>query len=127
MAPTEGTAVVAGKDIKTSMAYIRKNLGICLQHDCIFPDLTVREHIQLFCRIKGLYATMSYEDAEQHVTESLRDVALLDKGDSLVTTLSGGMKRKLSVAVAFCGKSPVVILVRLRCPRAHFLFLSSTC
>lgn len=110
VAPTEGTAFIAGKNIHSSMQEIRQDMGICLQHDCIFSSLTVREHIQLFCRIKGLYSKMSYKEAEEKVDQSLRDVALSDKSHSLANNLSGGMKRKLSVAMAFCGESPVVIL-----------------
>lgn len=112
VAPTEGTAVVMGKNIHTSMQQIRKEMGICLQHSVIFPSLTTREHIQLFCRIKGLYAKVSYEEAEDKVDQALRDVALADKKNCFAKNLSGGMQRKLSVAMAFCGESPVVILVR---------------
>ena len=108
--PTDGTAIVAGNDIHRSMHEIRQDMGICLQHDCIFPSLTVREHLQLFCRIKGLYNKMSYAEAENKISQSLRDVALVEKSSSLAKNLSGGMKRKLSVAMAFCGESKVVIL-----------------
>ena len=121
VAPTEGTAVVSGKNIHTSMQQIRQDMGICLQHDCIFPSLTVREHIQLFCRIKGLYAKVSFREAEDKVDQSLRDVALADKSHNLAKNLSGGMKRKLSVAMAFCGESPVVILVRISPEDAPFV------
>lgn len=107
---TDGTAVVAGKDIDSSMQQIRQDMGICLQHDCIFPSLTVREHLQLFCRIKGMYAKMPYAKAEEKITQSLKDVALEEKSGSLAKNLSGGMKRKMSVAMAFCGDSKVVIL-----------------
>ena len=113
VAPTKGTAFVAGKNIHTSMQKIRQDMGICLQHDCIFPSLTVREHIQLFCRIKGLYARVTYKEAEAKVDQAIKDVALAEKSHNLANTLSGGMKRKLSVAMAFCGESPVVILVRI--------------
>lgn len=113
LAPTSGTAVIAGKDIHTSINAIRKQMGICLQHDCIFNSLTVREHVQLFCRIKGLYARMSFKEAEAKIDQALREVALLDKSHSLAKTLSGGMKRKLNLAMAFCGESPVVVLVSL--------------
>ena len=39
--PTDGYATIAGKDIRTEMDGIRDEIGICLQHDCLFPDLTV--------------------------------------------------------------------------------------
>lgn len=107
---TEGTATVMGQDIRTQMSSIRHDVGICLQHDCLFPQLTVREHIQFFSRLKGLYKDMSYQEAEEHVDQAIRDVALFEKRNTFSKNLSGGMKRKLSVAMAFCGGSKVVLL-----------------
>ena len=77
--PTSGYALVAGNDIRTQMNQIRQECGICLQHDCLFPQLTVKEHIQFFARIKGLYAKMSHEEAEKSVMTSIEDVALIGK------------------------------------------------
>jgi ABC-type taurine transport system ATPase subunit len=110
MAPTEGYATVAGKDIRTDLEAIRKEMGICFQHDCLFPNLTVREHVQFFSRLKGLYSKVPRTEAEEHVDQSIRDVALFEKRNSKASVLSGGMKRKLSVALAFCGNSKVVLL-----------------
>ena len=110
MAPTDGYATVAGRDIRTDMPGIRKDIGICLQHDCLFPNLTVREHIQFFSRLKGLYHQVSKSDAEAQIDQSIRDVALFEKRNTFAKNLSGGMKRKLSVAMAFCGGSKVVLL-----------------
>ena len=110
MAPTDGYAMVAGKDIRTDMEGIRRDIGICLQHDCLVPHLTVREHIQFFSRIKGLYKQVPRAEAEAQIDQSIRDVALYDKRHTLSMNLSGGMKRKLSLAMAFCGGSKVVLL-----------------
>jgi ATP-binding cassette, subfamily A (ABC1), member 3 len=110
MAPTEGYATIAGKDIRTDLQAIRQDIGICLQHDCLFPNLTVREHIQFFSRLKGLYDQVSWSEAEAHVDQAIIDVALFEKRNTLSKNLSGGMKRKLSVAIAFCGGSKVVLL-----------------
>jgi ATP-binding cassette, subfamily A (ABC1), member 3 len=110
MAPTSGYALVSGKDIRTQMPDIRKNIGICLQHDCLFPTLTVREHLQFFSRVKGVYKEMSKEEAEEHIDQAIRDVALFEKRNTFSSSLSGGMKRKLSVAIAFIGGSKVVLL-----------------
>jgi ABC-type multidrug transport system ATPase subunit len=109
-APTEGYATVAGKDIRTDMDGIRQEIGICLQHDCLFPELTVWEHVDFFARIKGMHARMSAREAREKVDGSIQDVALTEKRNTLSKNLSGGMKRKLSVAIAFCGDSKTVIL-----------------
>jgi ATP-binding cassette, subfamily A (ABC1), member 3 len=111
LAPSEGYATISGRDIRTSMGSIRQNIGICLQHDCLFPMLTAREHLQFFARIKGLYeSSESVQAAEASIDQSLRDVALFEKRDTYSKSLSGGMKRKLSVAIAFSGGSKVVVL-----------------
>eukprot|EP00550_Attheya_septentrionalis_P003060 CAMPEP_0198282180 /NCGR_PEP_ID=MMETSP1449-20131203/2021_1 /TAXON_ID=420275 /ORGANISM="Attheya septentrionalis, Strain CCMP2084" /LENGTH=1933 /DNA_ID=CAMNT_0043978311 /DNA_START=256 /DNA_END=6057 /DNA_ORIENTATION=+ len=110
VAPSSGTAFVAGKDIRTQMSDIREGVGICLQHDCLFPLLTVKEHIEFFAKVKGLHLRKSKEEFEQSVLTSIEDVALLEKRNTFSKDLSGGMKRKLSVAIAFCGDSKVVFL-----------------
>jgi ABC-type Na+ transport system ATPase subunit NatA len=110
LSPTDGFATIAGKDTRTQMDAIRQDIGICLQHDCLFPELTVKEHIQFFARIKGLYARMNAREVEEKVDTSIQDVALSEKRNTLSKNLSGGMKRKLSVAIAFCGDSKTVLL-----------------
>ena len=110
MAPTEGYATIAGKDIRTDLQAIRQDIGICLQHDCLFPDLTVRQHLEFFSRLKGLFRTMSKDEAYAHIDQAIQDVALFEKRNTPSKNLSGGQKRKLSVAIAFCGGSKVVLL-----------------
>jgi ABC-type multidrug transport system ATPase subunit len=51
--PSGGTATIEGKDIGYDMPEIRKNLGVCPQHDILFPMLTVEEHLILFASFKG--------------------------------------------------------------------------
>lgn len=51
VAPTSGNAIIAGKDVQTQIDEVRQNLGVCLQHDCLFPNLTVLEHIQFFAQV----------------------------------------------------------------------------
>eukprot|EP00594_Rhizosolenia_setigera_P014554 CAMPEP_0178972746 /NCGR_PEP_ID=MMETSP0789-20121207/21232_1 /TAXON_ID=3005 /ORGANISM="Rhizosolenia setigera, Strain CCMP 1694" /LENGTH=1341 /DNA_ID=CAMNT_0020660323 /DNA_START=1119 /DNA_END=5142 /DNA_ORIENTATION=+ len=109
---TSGDATILGKSIRTDMPEIRKNIGVCLQHDCLYPLLTVEEHIQFFSQIKGLYDGKMNDKtlAEKSVSDSIDDVGLTEKRNTYSKNLSGGMKRKLSVAIAFCGGSSVVFL-----------------
>ena len=76
----------------------------------MFSQLTVQEHIEFFSRVKGLYAKYPKAAADAQVHKSIEDVALLEKRNTLSKNLSGGMKRKLSLAIAFCGESKTVIL-----------------
>ena len=76
----------------------------------MFPQLTVVEHIQFFSRVKGLYNKYPKKEVEAKILRSIEDVALLEKRNTLSKNLSGGMKRKLSLAIAFCGESKTVLL-----------------
>ena len=70
------------------------------------PRLTVEEHIWFYARLKGL----SEEQVKGEIEHILQDTGLAHKRRSRTSTLSGGMQRKLSVALAFVGGSKVVIL-----------------
>ncbi|CAG5917952.1 unnamed protein product [Menidia menidia] len=109
--PTSGSATIYGHDIRTEMERIRQNLGMCPQHNVLFDKLSVEEHLWFYSRLKG----MAEEDIRKEMEKSVLvrmivDLELSHKRHSLVQTLSGGMKRKLSVAIAFVGGSRAVIL-----------------
>ncbi|XP_014907105.1 ATP-binding cassette sub-family A member 1-like isoform X3 [Poecilia latipinna] len=104
--PTSGTAYILGKDIRSELSTIRQNLGVCPQHNVLFSMLTVEEHIWFYARLKGL----PEEKVKAEMEQIVNDVGLPHKRKSRTNTLSGGMQRKLSVALAFVGGSKVVIL-----------------
>ncbi|XP_051809988.1 LOW QUALITY PROTEIN: phospholipid-transporting ATPase ABCA1b [Acanthochromis polyacanthus] len=104
--PTSGTAYILGRDIRTDLSAIRQSLGVCPQHNVLFSMLTVEEHIWFYGRLKGL----SEEQVKSEIEQILQDTGLPHKRTSRSSTLSGGMQRKLSVALAFVGGSKVVIL-----------------
>jgi ABC-type lipopolysaccharide export system ATPase subunit len=88
------------------MNSIRKSLGVCPQHDVLFDNLSVREHILFFSQLKG----QSYNVANEEAT-SLTDLFhLSERLDHRGAELSGGQKRKLSVAIAICGGSRFILL-----------------
>lgn len=51
---TDGWAEVNGLDVETQMEEIRTFMGVCPQHDILFDDLTVKEHLELFASFKGM-------------------------------------------------------------------------
>ncbi|KAK8753744.1 hypothetical protein OTU49_001413 [Cherax quadricarinatus] len=104
--PTSGTAYVGGYDIVKEMGAVRHSLGLCPQHDVLFDELTVAEHIQFFSKLKGL----SSNKVEAEVNNIIEKLKLDNKKHAMSKTLSGGMKRKLSVGIALCGGSRVVFL-----------------
>ncbi|XP_044195655.1 retinal-specific phospholipid-transporting ATPase ABCA4a [Thunnus albacares] len=104
--PTSGTATIYGKDIRTDMDTIRLSLGMCPQHNILFQHMSVAEHILFYSLLKG----RPIAEAEEEVENMLQDLGLPHKRDELIQNLSGGMQRKLSVALAFVGGAKVVIL-----------------
>ncbi|XP_034781951.2 phospholipid-transporting ATPase ABCA3-like [Acipenser ruthenus] len=104
--PTSGRAYINGYDICQDMALIRHSLGLCPQHDVLFHSLTVQEHLQFFAQLKGY----PREKTPDEVERILKILNLEDKRQSRSKTLSGGMKRKLSIGIALIGDSKVVML-----------------
>ncbi|CAB3379772.1 Hypothetical predicted protein [Cloeon dipterum] len=106
ISPTDGLVQVLGFDLKNNHSLLRKSVGMCPQHNLLFGELTLKEHLVFFAVLKG----KSMKDAEIEAKELLRTFRLDSKMDALVSELSGGMKRKLQLAIALVGGSKVVIL-----------------
>ncbi|XP_036853988.2 retinal-specific phospholipid-transporting ATPase ABCA4 isoform X3 [Manis javanica] len=104
--PTSGTVLIGGKDIETSLNAVRQSLGMCPQHNILFHHLTVAEHILFYAQLKG----KSWEEARLQMEAVLEDTGLHHKRNEEAQDLSGGMQRKLSVAIAFVGDAKVVVL-----------------
>nr|XP_056717219.1 glucosylceramide transporter ABCA12 [Euleptes europaea] len=105
---SSGTIFVYGKDIRTDQDIIRKDMGICMQHNVLFSYLTTKEHLQLYGYIKVPH--WSKQELQEEVERTLKDTGLYLHRHKLVGSLSGGMKRKLSISIALLGGSRVVIL-----------------
>ncbi|XP_041978073.1 phospholipid-transporting ATPase ABCA3-like [Aricia agestis] len=104
--PTSGSATINGYDIVTETELARQSLGICPQHNVLFPDLTVAEHIIFYSRLKGVPSS-KVKDEVDHFMKLLE---LEEKRHVVSAHLSGGQKRRLSVGAAMCGSSRVVLL-----------------
>ena len=78
--------------------------GICPQHNVLFDNLTVEEHLWFFTSLKGNYT--KYEIYSQ-VDRMITAIGLEEKRYFRSKGLSGGMKRKLSVGIALVGDSKV--------------------
>lgn len=106
MVPTSGSAIINGHDIRHDINGVRASLGLCPQHNILFDELTVKEHIVFFSQLKGL----DNMEVKEEVDKFVKLIDLMPKINSLSKTLSGGMKRKLCVCIALCGGSKVVLL-----------------
>ena len=102
--PDEGDILLNGKSIVEDKEYLFRNLGLCAQEDIFFDYLTVSEHLQYMCEIKG--AAMNTVELNSLLTK----IALVDKMNSVCDTLSDGQKRKLCIALTLIGNSRVILL-----------------
>uniref|UniRef100_A0A672RR46 ATP binding cassette subfamily A member 12 n=1 Tax=Sinocyclocheilus grahami TaxID=75366 RepID=A0A672RR46_SINGR len=107
-APTSGTIEVYGMDMQTSIDDVRKEMGVCMQYDVLFDHLTTKEHLLLYAQIKAPHWTK--QEVNEQVRRILMETDMHAHRHKRVGTLSGGMKRKLSISIAFIGGSRLVVL-----------------
>ncbi len=94
--PTDGKARVAGYDVVTQGSEVREHIGAALQEAALDPFLTGREHMRLQTALQGL----PREERRARGDELLERVGLIEAADRKVGGYSGGMKRRLDLALA---------------------------
>ncbi|XP_049848739.1 uncharacterized protein LOC126316685 [Schistocerca gregaria] len=103
---TSGDALVYGNSINTEMNRIQEIMGVCYQHDILWEDLTASEHLEIFAKLKNVFG----QEMKSQVAGMLEDVALTAVANVPVKYYSGGMRRRLSVAISLIGDSKIVYL-----------------
>ncbi|CAN6923811.1 unnamed protein product [Brassica oleracea] len=114
---TGGDALIYGNPVRSSvgMSNIRKMIGVCPQFDILWDALPGEEHLRLFASVKGLPPA----SINPMVKKSLAEVKLTEAGKIRAGSYSGGMKRRLNVAVSHIGDPKLVFLDE----PLNFLFL----
>ena len=103
---TEGTVEVLGLDPSTDGARIRARIGVVPQEIAVYEHLSARENLRFFARLFEL----DRASADAAVERGLGLAGLADRADDRVKTFSGGMKRRLNVAVALIHQPELVFL-----------------
>src|SRR5207302_2227992 len=104
--PTAGKATVAGYDVVDDGPPIRKVIGAALQEAALDPFLTGREHLRLQTAMHGITG----DERRRRSDELLHRVGLSEAGDRKVKTYSGGMKRRLDLAMALVHSPRILFL-----------------
>ncbi|MFF5219216.1 ABC transporter ATP-binding protein [Micromonospora sp. NPDC000442] len=104
--PSGGELRILGMDPVRDGPAIRARLGVCPQLDNLDPELTVRENLTTYARYFGIPRRV----ARARAAELLDFVQLGDRADSKVEPLSGGMKRRLTIARALVNEPDIVLL-----------------
>jgi lipooligosaccharide transport system ATP-binding protein len=103
---TGGTLRILGLDPARDGSRIRARLGVVPQQDTLDTELTVRENIVIY----GRYFGLSRRELRRRADELLEFVQLLERADDRVEPLSGGMKRRLTIARALVNEPEVLLL-----------------
>ncbi|WP_327034394.1 ABC transporter ATP-binding protein [Micromonospora ureilytica] len=104
--PSAGELRILDMDPVADGPAIRARLGVCPQLDNLDPELTVRENLTVYARYFGI----SRRAARERAAELLDFVQLTERADSKVEPLSGGMKRRLTIARALVNDPEIVLL-----------------
>lgn len=103
---TAGDAWVQGISLRTSMNRVNQMIGYCPQFDALLEDLTGREHLKIYCLLRGI-PTERIKEISSIMSDELNFTKHLDK---ITKAYSGGNKRKLSTAIALLGNPSCVYL-----------------
>eukprot|EP00928_Gymnodinium_smaydae_P069938 TRINITY_DN5383_c0_g1_i1.p1 TRINITY_DN5383_c0_g1~~TRINITY_DN5383_c0_g1_i1.p1 ORF type:complete len:1224 (-),score=136.10 TRINITY_DN5383_c0_g1_i1:43-3276(-) len=106
LTPSAGEVRILGIDVQQEKARARRFIGYCPQFDALIEKMTVTEHMYLYGRVKGLTG----RDLSVAIDKKMKDMQLDMYVNRRSGSLSGGNKRKLSVAMAIIGEPPVVFL-----------------
>ena len=104
--PTSGTGRVAGHDIVKEPDAVRRSMGRTGQAATVDELLTARENLRLIGRLYGLPRTYIHESTDR----LLHSFQLTDAADRMAKTYSGGMRRRLDLAVSLIAAPPVLFL-----------------
>jgi len=104
--PTAGTARVAGHDIRTAAAEVRATIGVALQEAALDPLMTAREHMKLQTSLQGV----PKRERVARGDELIGRVGLSDAADRKVGGYSGGMRRRLDLALALVHHPRILFL-----------------
>ncbi|MBQ2602583.1 MAG: ATP-binding cassette domain-containing protein [Oscillospiraceae bacterium] len=104
--PQEGEALVNGHSVLTEKDAVKAVVGISPQDTAVSEKLTVRENLELMAKVAGF----SKEKIEEKVSEMIECFDMEEVEDSRAKTLSGGLKRKLSIAMALISEPKVLFL-----------------
>lgn len=106
LTPTSGDALLIGNSVVKDPLKVKQCINVSPQETAVAPKLSVRENLELIARIYGA----SKQEASQKATEMLSAFTLEERAKSKAKTLSGGMQRRLSIAMALISNPQILFL-----------------
>ncbi|GMA48056.1 daunorubicin resistance protein DrrA family ABC transporter ATP-binding protein [Tetragenococcus muriaticus] len=106
MPPTQGSITYNGKDALTKPDELRKDLGVVPQEIALYEELSAYENMKFFGKVYGLSGKL----LEDRIQEILKLIGLTERQKEAVETYSGGMKRRINLAVALMHKPKTLVM-----------------
>ena len=103
---SRGEIYINGKELCSNFTTIRKSIGYGPQYESSYMSMTTRENLEFYAKIKGIPAELQ----EPIIAKLMHEMRLEEYEFVLAGQLSGGNKRKLTVAIALLGNPPIVLL-----------------
>ncbi|KRM76341.1 ATP-binding cassette domain-containing protein [Secundilactobacillus collinoides] len=103
---TSGHVTIFGHDVAKESSAARAMFGLTGQYASVDEDISARENLMIFSRLNGL----SRAEAKQRTTELLTEFSLLESADKTISDFSGGMRRRLDLAVSLITRPALIFL-----------------
>ncbi len=106
LAPTQGDALIDGHSVVKNVNEVKKVIGVVPQEIALYPTITARENLVFWGKMYGL----SGKKLEQRVNAGLEIAGLADRAKDKVATFSGGMKRRINIAVGLLHEPKIIFM-----------------
>ncbi len=104
--PDDGDVTIGGYSVARESDHVRELIGVCPQELALYPELSAKDNLVFFGRMAGL----SGREATDASSENLERVGLLDRAKDKVDKFSGGMKRRVNIAIALMSRPQLLFL-----------------
>ena len=104
--PTSGTIQIFGHDVKKEPKVVRSLFGLTGQYASVDEDISARENLMIFSSLNGL----SRREAKERTEELLNEFSLVASADKAISNFSGGMRRRLDLAVSLISRPALIFL-----------------